>query len=398
MNSRARLRHYFTHYETLGGVQSILDTHLKLDPQNGLSSSLLAFFEPAGQSSSNPAVTGLGLSGRDTIRSARRKFRQHEQTQHNVRIYHDLWGLAFLGEYDTQSRRRIGAVHSTWPHLSYQLRQLTGSLDGIFTDSQAIAARVRSQYPRLEPLRIKHLPVPARIAPQQHLRKHPPLANRRLLIGFVGRLDYAQKRVDRFPHLLEQLNTAKIDCELQFLGDGNASASLPSKFPANAPVTFFGRKAGDDYWKIMSKWDFVVYTSDHEGSPLALIECMSVGCLPIFPSIGSGGDLLVESLDPQLLYAPEDWHQVTNTIKDWQLKPAPEYTAAREKSREISLGHSPKSYHKHFIEFLDSVLELPKVSRNFSPKRPFLLSDHLPFGLLHRYHPKGFFRANPLQN
>ncbi len=397
-NRPLRLRHYFTHYQSLGGVQSILHTHLRLDTAKELSSSLLAFFDPAGQSPTHPAVASLGLTGKNTIRSARKKFQQYESHQvYDVPIYHDLWGLAFLGEFDTQPLRRIGAVHSQWPHLKHQLQQLRGSLDGIFTDSQPIARLIQTQYPELSPSRIRHLPVPAKIAPASRLQQRPALAGRPLIIGFVGRLDYAQKRVERFPKLLKKLRQENIRCELQFLGDGAAKDTLPSQFPADATVAFLGRKTGDDYWKTMAGWDFVLYTSDHEGSPLAMIESMSAGNIPIFPKIGSGGDLLAEALDPALLYPPEDWNHIARTLKTWQAKSAADYQKARHQSRQISLRHSPESYHAQFMGFLNTIIALPKISRNFSAKRPPYLTDHLPFGLLSRCYPKGFFRSNPLK-
>lgn len=393
-----RIRHYFTHYQSLGGVQSIIDTHLRLDPAKGLSSSMLAFFDPAGVSPANPAVEGLGLSGKNTICGARKKFQRRESGKTcEVPVYHDLWGLPFFGEFDTQSLRRIGAVHSKWPHLKHQLRQLRGSLDGIFTDSQPIADLIQSQYSELRPDRIRHLPVPAKIAPESHLKQRPALAKRRIVIGFVGRLEYAQKRVERFPKLFQKLTEEKINCELQFLGEGSAKDTLPSRFPSDAVVAFLGRKSGEDYWKIMSKWDFILYTSDHEGSPLSMIESMSVGNLPIFPKIGSGGDGIVEALDPALLYPPEDWNRVADIIKTWQAKPAEAYWQARQKSRKISLRHSPEAYHSQFMDFLKSIIELPKISQQFSEKRPCFLSDYLPFGLLCRCCPKSFFRSNPLK-
>ena len=393
-----RLRHYFTHYQSLGGVQSIIDTHLRLDSAKGLASSMLAFFDPAGVSASNSAVEGLGLSGKNTICGARRKFRRWKcRKTCDVPIYHDLWGLSFFGEFDTQSFRRIGAVHSKWPHLKHQLRQLRGSLDGIFTDSQPIADLIQSQYPELRPDRIRHLPVPAKIAPESCLEQRPSLAKRRIVIGFVGRLEYAQKRVERFPKLFQTLMEEGINCELQFLGEGAAKDSLLSRFPSDAAVTFLGRKRGEDYWKIMSQWDFVLYTSDHEGSPLSMIESMSIGNLPIFPKIGSGGDGIVEALDPALLYPPEDWNRVANIIKMWQAKPDEAYWKARQKSRQISLRHSPQSYHSQFMDFFKSMIELPKISQQFSSKRPFCLSDYLPFCLLRRCCPKSFFHSNPLK-
>ena len=389
-----RLRHYFTHFHSLGGVQSILRTHLRLDSSAGFESSLLAFFDP-----SLSEVDSLGLNGLNTIRSTRPRFAAHERDQEfDIPIYHDLWGLAFLGEFDRSPLRRIGAVHSQWPHLDQQLAQLRGSLDGVFCDSQAIADRVLEQMPELEPQRVRHLPVPTQIAPEPFIEGRRSGLSSKLVLGFVGRLDYAQKRVERFPALTQVLQSEGIDFELHFLGSGDASKSLPARFPSGAPVLFHGRKSGADYWEIMSKWDFVIYTSDHEGSPLAMIEALSVGNLPLFPDIGSGGDLIARSIDSQLVYPPGDFHSVAARLKHWQTRSASDIDEARTRCRDVSLNHSPESYHSQFSDLLRFVTKAPRVSKDFLPQRPFFLTDHLPFGLLKRALPQGFFNSNPLSN
>jgi glycosyltransferase involved in cell wall biosynthesis len=397
MNPRLRLRHYFTHHQSLGGVQSIIDAHLRLDPTKGLEASLLALFDRPSDHSLESQVEGLGLTGRQTIHGARQRFQKHEASvDYDIPVFHDLWGLAFLGEFDQRPLRRIGAVHSQWPHLNYQLSQLKGSLDGIFCDSQAIADYVLSCLPDLCPKRVRHLPVPSKIAPEHFLKRRTSQQHRPVVLGFVGRLDYAQKRVDRFPALLKHLQEKGIDCEMQFLGSGDASESLPDKFPKNSPVHFFGRKSGSEYWEIMSKWDYVIYTSDHEGSPLAMIESMSVGNIPIFPRIGSGGDLIIKEIDPNLLYEQENWGSISSLIKDWQDRDDDSIHAIRKKCREISLTHSPESYHEQFMALLNDIVEMPRISGDFASPRPRSLSDHVPFGLLNRWIPKGFFHANPL--
>ena len=395
MNSRIRLRHYFTHYGSLGGVQSIIRSHLNLDPKKNLGSSLLAFFDEQNKESEGSPIDGLGLTGRHSIRHARRIFSQHEDSSNfDVPIYHDLWGLAFLGEFDGSPLRRIGAVHSHWPHLDHQLQRLRGSLDGVFCDSQAIADYVLAQLPELSPKRVVHLPVPTQIAPQAYVKPRNPMSNRRIVIGFVGRLDYAQKRVDRFPPLLSALQNQGINCELQFLGTGDASQSLPKRFPKDSPVSFLGRRSGDEYWKTMSEWDFVLYTSDHEGSPLAMIEAMSAGSIPIFPRIGSGGDLIVRQIEPSLLYSPEDWKSVVAIIRDWSTRDSNTIQESREKCRRLALSHSPEKYHEKFMTFLNRIVSEPRISRDFLSPRPFFFTDALPFALLKRWTPKAFFNAN----
>ena len=383
----------------MGGVQSIVRAHLERDHRANVSSSLLAFFDPPGPSPLHPSVAGMGLTGRDSIRSARRKFRHLERSgRDTIPVWHDLWGLAFLGCYDRDPVRRLGAVHSQWPHLDYQLEGLRGGLDGVFTDSQAIADRVGSAWPDLDPARIRHLPVPADIAPPKFLEARPARPGKVLVLGYVGRVTLAQKRVDRLPALLDAVMRAGIPCRMEILGNGDALSTLPSRFPARAPVTFHGRKEGDEYWRIMSRWDFVLSTSDHEGSPLSLVEAMSLGNIPVFPRIGSGGDTLVSELDPALVYPPEDWGAVVRILKGRRKRSPETWRETRERCRQLSLRYSPDAYHSRFREFFSRILEMPRISREFAHRRPFHPADHLPFGILSRAFPRGYYRSNPLSD
>ncbi len=390
------LRHYFTHYTRLGGVQSILAVHLERDPRAGWESSLLAFFDPAGPSPRHPGASGLGLTGWDTIRSTRRKLRRLPRlSRPMVPIYHDLWGLAFLGDQDEPARRRLGAVHSQWPLLDHQLDRLEGSLDGVFTDSEAIAERVRARWPGLDPERIRHLPVPARIGPEERFNRSPP--GPEPVVGYVGRVTLPQKRVDRLPPLLDALHREGIPCRLEILGDGDAMGLLASRFPSGAPVRFLGRREGEEYWKALGRWDFVISTSDHEGSPLSLVEAMSLGAIPVFPRIGSGGDALVTELDPGLVYSPEGWREAASIVRSRLALPPSAWQASREACRKLSLRHSPGSYHRLFVRFLDRILELPRVSGRFGGRRPWWrASDRLPYGLLSRFLPRGFHSSSPI--
>jgi hypothetical protein len=274
------LRHYFTHFSSLGGVQSIIGTHLKYDEIAGLNPTLLAFFDPIQNQSKK--VNGLNWTGRTNIKTARSSFKKSEVDKHyDCCIYHDLWGMAFLADLD-HCHYRIGAIHSHWPHLEHQLKQLDGFLDGVFCDSQALADLAIENIPSLTPDRAVHLPVPIKTCPAEFQKPRAPLQDRPLKLGFVGRVDHLQKRVERFVPLTSCLDKNAIQYELEFLGDGTGRKHLEKAFQQQTHITFHGKKSGDQYWKILGEWDFVIYTSDFEGSPLAMQEALNAGCIPFF--------------------------------------------------------------------------------------------------------------------
>lgn len=222
------LRHYFTHFKSLGGVQSILRSHLSEEHIHDIPASLAVFFDDSDASSRQDSfrVDSLGWSGWTSIAQARRAFFRSEGSRlsHTV-IFHDLWGLAFLADL-APCQYRMGAIHSHWPGLEYQLSQVGPWLDGVFCDSQAIAEVAMERVPHLKEGRAIHLPVPIQTFPEVLSRHRPPLAHRPIRLGFVGRVDHEQKRVERFVPLLAALDHSGLDYTMEFLGSGNAEEHL----------------------------------------------------------------------------------------------------------------------------------------------------------------------------
>ncbi len=392
-----KLRHYFTHYSSLGGVQSILGTHLKYDGTAGLTPTLLAFFDSNVNRSGNEKVKGLNWHGLSSIQGARASFRQHEfDNQYDCCVYHDLWGLAFLADLD-HCHYRIGAIHSHWPHLEFQLKQLDGFVDGVFCDSQALADLAIKCIPGLTPDRAIHLPVPIKTCPPKYRQTRTPLKGRPLKLGFVGRLDHLQKRVERFIPMVECLDQRGIQYELEFLGDGTARRTLENAFKGKDHIRMHGKKSGDDYWRILGTWDFVIYTSDFEGSPLAMQEALNAGCIPIFPRINCGGDLVVEELHSSLLYPQEDYPAVASILMDWSKRSNEFVEQIRKQAIILSSEYAEEKYHAKFMNFLTHITSQPAISLHPVPSRSQTWTDYLPFSAIRRWCPKAFFKYQTKQ-
>ena len=173
--------------------------------------------------------------------------------------------------------------------------------------------------------------------------------------------------------MVNALEMKGIQYELEFLGDGTGRKYLEKAFHTRENITFHGKKLGAEYWKIMGEWDFVIYTSDFEGSPLAMQEAMNAGCLPIFPSIQCGGDLVVKEISEDLLYKPEDYQSIACTLLDWQKRP-PSFRWSYQTKRNpdklrICRGQIPCKIQKFSESYFESTRNL-KTSH--TGKRPLL--------------------------
>jgi glycosyltransferase involved in cell wall biosynthesis len=388
--NRIKLTHFFTFYNRLGGVESLLKRHLASDSNWGLDSDLVAFFESALKDS--PKTSGVGLTWRDSVLSARSGTRRcMEGKAPEVAVYHNFWGLPFLGDLDRASRR-IALLHSGWPGMKHTLEAQRGLVDGVLCVSDVLERQVREWMPELPAERVKILPYPIADSPCKTV--HAPLAGRPMVLGFSGRVVKAQKRIDRLPRLIAMLDRAGLDYRFEILGEGADQAWLHRRLGGNPRVRMHGRKSGDEYWKTLGGWDVILFTSDYEGLPISMLEAFSLGILPVYPRIDSGGDGYTTRVRPDLLYAPDDFEHVAEVLKSLHSAPRETIDELRERARGLARAHQGDAYLRVFSEFTRQIVDLPRISASEFPVRPFYWSDCLPFGVMRRLFYRGFYRRN----
>lgn len=385
-----RLTHFFSHFASLGGVQSMLRHHLAHDGEWGVPSNVVAFFDPT--NGLHAAVTGLGLSWRDGIASTRRKFATALTARETgVALYHNAWGMPFLADLD-KAHRRLSLLHSDLPIIQPMIRSQRGLIDGILCVNAALKAQAQACLPQFDAERIGVVPTP--ITPPADAGEHAPLQGRPLVCGFVGRVEIEQKRVDRLPHLCRVFEQTGIDYRLEILGDGPDRPRLASQFQNNSKVRLHGRKTGPEYWQILGSCDVILFVSDYEGLPIALLEALSVGVLPIYPRIQSGGDDYVAKVNGDFLYPPEDWTRVAQILRRLTQASDDAIQSMRASCRRLAEPHLGDSYERIFSEFIRKIHEQPRISAASFPRRPFYWSDHYPYAFLKRFYYGALFKRN----
>jgi glycosyltransferase involved in cell wall biosynthesis len=388
--SPIRLTHLFAFFRTLGGVESILRRHLARDSDWGIQSRIVALFDPTEMAQDR--VAGLGLTWGDCIASTRRKFRrQIAAAETGVAVYHNAWGLPFLADLDG-ANRRLSLVHSDLPTLRGVFQSQSGLVDGILCVNDQLKSQAQLWLPNFDPDRIAVLPYP--IAPGMEYRPHPPLRSRRIVCGYVGRVIKEQKRVDRLPNLIRTLEQSGLDFRFEILGDGPARPWLERQFEGNPRIHFHGRLEGERYWRALRAWDAIVFVSDYEGLPISLLEAMSLGVLPIYPRIESGGDPYAAKVHSEFLYQPGDLAQVAQLLKKLCQTPEENIQKWREACQALAAPHQGDCYERAFSGFVHTINDRPRISLANIPARPFFVSDYCPFAALRRFYYQGLFRRN----
>lgn len=352
-----------------------------------LSSRVVALFD-APQGNDEP-VLGAGWTWKTSPASGRVRFHELKSaTEGRVAVYHNCWGTSFLSDLDGASRR-LGLHHSDWPGVEHVVRAQATRLDGVLCVGAAVHEIVVRELPGIDSDRRLILPLPIS-PPQSPIPTRTPLG-RPLVIGVCGRVITQQKRVDLLPEFCAELRSAGVQFQLEILGDGPDRIQLERQFDGRPEIVFHGRKSGPEYWKALDAWDVIFFASEYEGLPLALLEAMSRGVVPVYPSIGSSGDRYVTEVRPDLLYAAGRLPAAARVLRELQKLDASGWGRLREASSRLALPHSGGAYDSAFSEFVRRIVSMPRVSA----PRPYPvggLGAHLPFGILGRLPAGNFLR------
>ncbi len=363
--------HCFPSFHSLGGVEAMLNLHYELDESLGFDSRFIVYYENT--TIFPERVHPLGFEPRMTYAEAQRRVRTVVRDHPSeVTVYHGLWGLPWLAPLD-KAPRRILVIHGNHPGLERLLIRGGRWLDGIAGTSDEVLAISRRVLPNFPEDRRLYLPYAVRV-PALPARKqaHP---SGPVIIGFCSRLIVEQKRVDRLPRFIEELNKTGIDYRFEFLGDGPDRAWLEQQFPDRNRFIFHGRQSGQDYWHRLSQWDFIFFCSDYEGTPISMLEAMAVGVVPIFPSIGCGGDRYVASVDPSLLYEPDHLDQAAMAFNKLVMAEAQSWRSWRDRAVCSVADHVGDNYFFRFRDFVNEIVRRERISTDDFEWRGFPLNQ-----------------------
>ena len=106
------------------------------------------------------------------------------------------------------------------------------------------------------------------------------LSKKQKEIIYMGRIDYNQKRVYRVVDTWAKLEPVFPDWKLTIVGDGTARKDIEKQVKEYGlqRVSFEGFRQPRPYYERAS---ILMLTSEYEGFPLVLAECMSFGVIPV---------------------------------------------------------------------------------------------------------------------
>jgi glycosyltransferase involved in cell wall biosynthesis len=130
--------------------------------------------------------------------------------------------------------------------------------------------------------------VPSRVS----ARKELGLNDDATYCAFIGRVTQI-KRPDRFLDVVAEIRSRGIDLHFIVAGAGELLQYCQDRAKAeNLPVTFLGWR--EDIEVVLAAADFVLLTSDNEGTPLSLIQAGMVGIPVVATNVGSTNEIVVD--------------------------------------------------------------------------------------------------------
>lgn len=178
-------------------------------------------------------------------------------------------------------------------------------------------------------------------------------------IIYVGRLDFVQKRVYRVIDTWNLLENDYPDWHLSIVGDGPDRMNLENHVKALnlRRVHFEGFQNPVPYYRRAS---ILMLTSDFEGFPLVLAECMSFGVVPfVYQSFSAVDDIIEDGKDGVILPKSDigfDAEAMANkmaVVMNNQDKLCLMANAAIEKSKSFSLDTIVKQWEAEFVNIMN---------------------------------------------
>jgi len=185
-----------------------------------------------------------------------------------------------------ESVKVIGVIHSDEEYHYTHLSRMGPYWNAVVCVSPFIESIAIKRYPHLK---AKLVTIPNAVPAPPFNPVRSKCTDLRLI--YAGRLKQYQKRIFDLPLIVDKLYQKNIPFKLTIAGDGDDQDELFLRIKLVDPesrVLFVGPLSNDNIIKNFKTHDVFLLTSEFEGLPMALLESMAQGCIPVVSKIESG--------------------------------------------------------------------------------------------------------------
>lgn len=186
----------------------------------------------------------------------------------------------------------------------------------------------------------------------------------KMRLAYSGRLVQYQKRILDFVALAEALDRATVPYEITLIGTFSAWDDTEDEFNRLAAahledgrIELAGRMQREEILRTLTTQDFFVLLSDFEGLPLALVEAMARGCVPITAASPSGIPEVITSGENGYIVEGRDYDAWACLLTGLWRDPEARTSLSRKARRTISEGFTVERIGAQFDHLFSAVAE-----------------------------------------
>jgi len=209
-----------------------------------------------------------------------RRLRDAMPAGDGVLLANDLLELAMASAFDC-GRTIIQVLHGDTDYYYDLAARHERVIDAFVAIGRTIERKLKKRLPH-RAADVYFLPYGL---PQPPRRRTPSIGKLRLL--FAGRFEHGQKGVLDLPLIDRALMERGIDVSWTLIGGGPDEQRLRESWSGNRG-SFLGTKTASEVLEIAASHDVFVLPTRWEGVPVALLEAMGVGLVPVVSRIESG--------------------------------------------------------------------------------------------------------------
>lgn len=215
--------------------------------------------------------------------------------------------------------------------------------------------------------------IPNGIEPQtyQAVARNRQNAENPIRIGFLGRLEHNQKGVLFLPEIAGELSRLGVRYQLQIAGKGKHEAALRASFEAlgeqtNAQIEFLGALPPAEIPAFLERTDLLLFPSQFEGCPNALLEAMMAGCVPFAWHLPGITDFIISDTVNGFLFGLGDSAALAQSISELATDPDQIKVLSEAASHDTIERFSTEIAAKRYANLFQSVMDRPPPA--FTPK------------------------------
>jgi glycosyltransferase involved in cell wall biosynthesis len=274
----------------------------------------------------------------------------------------------------------VGIVHSDDPQHYEHLARLGQYWNAVVAVSPAIASESLRVVPSLAP-RLRVIPYGASTATVFPDRSYA--AKQPLRAIYAGRLDQPQKRVLDLVAIVKAAVDLDVPIHLTIAGGGHSERQLRAAFTGHS-VEFLGTLESEVLTEVLARQDVFLLTSEFEGLPMAVIEAMGQGCIPLVTDLRSGIPELVEDAVDGFRIPVGNIQGFAKRLAELYRDPALRRQMAEAAYTKARAGYRTDQMVQSYIELFETVLDeagrgtfcRPMHRIQASPNMPW--PEHLP--------------------